>query len=364
MSRTVAAASRTNLLGLTRPRLGDVLRSSIDRPFRVEQVYRALHVRRVRSFAEMTDLQSDLRERLSERFSIERPRRVRVEVSSDGTRKYLLALGADGATIETVSIPDRGRRTLCLSSQAGCAMGCTFCVTGHWGAGRDLSAAEIVGQVHLVEAEEGGDGGRGGPNLVFMGMGEPLANLTELEAALEVLAEVTSWRRMTVSTVGLVPGIRAVASWPRRPNLAVSLHAPDDERRSRIMPVNRRYPLAALMKALREYPLERQRRLTFEYTLIRDFNDAPRDARAVARLLHGLRSKVNVIPLNPDPILGPEMVPPEEERVRAFQRALLGAGVPCTIRRPRGDDVSAACGQLRAFGREPSGAPRRRQMME
>jgi 23S rRNA (adenine2503-C2)-methyltransferase len=361
VSGEVATEGRPNLLGLTRPQLARVLDPCIDRRFRVEQVYRALYLRRVRSFAEMTDLGKGLRQRLAESFSIEWPSCERVEVSADGTRKYLLAL-ADGATIETVSIPERGRRTLCLSSQAGCAMGCTFCVTGHWGAGRNLTAGEIVGQVLVAEAEEGKPA-TGGLNLVFMGMGEPLQNLVELERALEVLAEEIPWRRMTVSTVGLVPGIEAMAAWPLRPNLAVSLHAPDDERRSKIMPVNRRYPLAVLLAALRRYPIDGHRRLTFEYTLIRGFNDAREDARAAARLIHGLRAKVNVIPLNPDPILGPEMQPPAESVVRRFQRTLLENGVACSVRRTRGDDVRAACGQLRAFGRPPAGAPRR-QMTE
>lgn len=247
-------------------------------------------------------------------------------------------------------------------------MGCTFCVTGYWGPGRNLSAGEIVGQVLLVVDEEGEDDGEleHGLNLVFMGMGEPLANLSQVEAALEILAEDVSWRRMTVSTVGLVPGIKTMAAWPRRPNLAVSLHAPDDERRLRIMPVNRRYPLRELMTALREFPLEGHRRLTFEYVLIRGFNDAATDATALAQLIQGLRAKVNLIPLNPDPVLGPEMSPPDESVVRQFQRILLERRVPCSIRRARGEDVSAACGQLRAFGRMPSStAPTaRRQMME
>ena len=189
-------------------------------------------------------------------------------------------------------------------------------------------------------------------------MGEPLQNLSELRAALEILADDISWRRMTVSTVGLVPGIEAMARWPRRPNLAVSLHAPDDDRHhADDDPVRAKAALA-------DYPLEKGRRLTFEYTLIHGFNDAPADARAVARLIRGLRAKVNVIPLNPDPILGDHLRRPGERAVRAFQQALLGRGVPCSIRRARGEDVGAACGQLRAFGRPPSGAPRRRQITE
>jgi len=342
---------RTDLLGLTREQVGAALESCVDRPFRALQVYNAIYRRGAVDFDSMTDLKKELRERLGARFEIALPIVEQRHASTDGTVKYLFRL-RDGVTVETVDIPDRGRRTICLSSQAGCALGCSFCVTGYWGAGRDLTAGEIVAQVLAVR-------GALGPteplNLVFMGMGEPLHNLAAVGTALEILTEYISWRRITVSTVGVVPGIEQLAGWDRRPNLAVSLHAPDDERRSRIMPVNDSYPLAELMACLRKYPLATGRRITFEYLLIRDFNDQPADADRLAGLLSGLRSKVNLIPVNPDPVLGKRMLPPTETTVEAFRDRLLGHSLFTTIRRRRGDDVRAACGQLRAPGREPRG---------
>lgn len=368
------ADPRPDLLGLPPAGLRAALGELIDRPFRADQIFQSLHVRGVRDFAAMTDLGKELRTRLAERFRIGWPEIASRAPSADGTCKYLLRLH-DGATIEAVDIPDRARRTLCISSQAGCALACTFCVTGFWGAGRNLTAGEIVSQVLAIRADgtsPRGDGdevcdsagdaaGAGGApsppglRLVFMGMGEPLLNLAALRPAIEILAHSISLRRITVSTAGVVPGIEELAGWERRPNLAVSLHAPDDERRSRVMPINRSYPLAELLAALRRYPLERGRKITFEYLLIRDWNDAPADADRVVKLLSGLHAKVNLIPINPDPVLGETMVPPSPAQVEVFQRRLLERGMTVTVRRPRGDDVSAACGQLRAFGRDPRG---------
>src|SRR6185503_5108178 len=344
-----------DVLGLRREELAALLAPHVDRPYRSEQVYRALYEQGAKSFDEMTSLARPLRAALSERFRIGLPVVASRHVSMDGTTKYLFEL-VDGATVEAVDIPDGDRRTFCISSQAGCAMACRFCVTGFWGAGRNLTAGEIVGQVLAIagrlQAQQS-------LNLVFMGMGEPLLNLDAVGAAIDVLGEWISLRRITVSTVGLVPGIRRMAGWPRRPNLAVSLHAPDDERRSELMPVNRSWPLAELMAALREFPLEPNRKLTFEYLLIAGTNDAPADADALARLLAGsgltTRAKVNLIPVNPDPVLGERMVPPPPEVVTAFRDRLRERGLVATVRRRRGDDVSAACGQLRAFGRDPRG---------
>ncbi len=343
------AGSRPSLLGLPRRRLAEVLEPVVDRPFRVDQIYRALYERGIDDFAAMTDLGKDLRRRLARSFSIRRPEIAASQRSADGTAKHLFRL-EDGATIETVEIPDGERRTLCLSSQAGCALACRFCVTGYWGGGRNLTAGEIVSQVLALR-----DPDRPGLNLVFMGMGEPLLNLRHLAAALEILLERISWRRVTVSTAGVIPGIEEMAGWSPRPRLAVSLHAPDDDRRSEIMPINRRYPLGDLLAALERYPLAPKERLTFEYILIRGFNDAVADADAVAELLRGLRAKVNLIPLNPDPVLGEAMAAPPAARVEAFRRRLLDRGLLATRRRRRGDDVRAACGQLRAPGREPRG---------
>jgi 23S rRNA (adenine2503-C2)-methyltransferase len=340
------------LLGLTRSKLAVALQPIIDRPFRVGQIYDAIHLKGVRSIAAITTLRKDLREQLNQGFVVGLPEVAALHTSSDGTRKFLFSLH-DGATIEAVDIPDRGRHTLCVSSQAGCALACRFCVTGFWGAGRNLSAGEIVAQVYAIRF--------GTPplepslNLVFMGMGEPLLNLENLREALEILSEEISLRRITVSTAGVVPGIEAMAGWERRPNLAVSLHAPDDERRDRIMPINKSYPIASLLQALERFPLEKGRRITFEYILIRDFNDSLADADALARLLKRIPSKINLIPANPDPVLGEMMVPPRESSIRAFQQRLMDRGYTATVRRRRGDDVSAACGQLRAPSRDPRG---------
>lgn len=346
-----ADAGSTDLLGLSRDEVAAALAPFVDRPFRSLQVYNAIYRRGAVDFHSMTDIKKELRQQLQGRFRIGLPVVEQRHASSDGTVKYLFRLH-DGVTVETVDIPDRGRRTICLSSQAGCALGCTFCVTGYWGAGRDLTAGEIVGQVLAVR-------GALGPteplNLVFMGMGEPLHNLDAVKSALEILTEYISWRRITVSTVGVVPGIEALAEWDRRPNLAVSLHAPDDERRGRIMPINDSYPLKELIGCLRRYPLPRGRRITFEYLLIKDFNDQPADADRLAGLLSGIRSKVNLIPVNPDPVLGERMAPPADSTVEAFRDRLLSHSLFTTIRRRRGDDVSAACGQLRAPDREPRG---------
>ncbi|HVS01293.1 MAG TPA: 23S rRNA (adenine(2503)-C(2))-methyltransferase RlmN [Thermoanaerobaculia bacterium] len=342
---------RPPLLGLSRGELTRQLGPWLDRPFRGEQIYRALYEQGVTSLEGITTLSRAQRAELAARYRVGIPEVAERHRSADGTEKLLLRL-VDGATVEAVDIPDARRRTLCLSSQAGCALGCRFCVTGYWGAGRDLDAGEILGQVLALR---GRLQRRDSLNLVFMGMGEPLLNLEAVAAALSILSEWISWRRITVSTVGVLPGILAMAGWEQRPNLAISLHAPDDERRTAIMPVNRAYPLADLMEALRAFPLERGRRLTFEYILIADFNDSPRDADDLARRLRGLRGKVNLIPLNPDPVLGERMAPPSPARVEAFRRRLQQRGMVATVRRRRGDDVSAACGQLRAFGRDPRG---------
>jgi 23S rRNA (adenine2503-C2)-methyltransferase len=347
-----AVDDRIDLLGLPRERLAEVLAPMVDRPFRARQIYSALYERAVGDLSGITELPRELRERLGERFRVGLPEITSRHISEDGTGKYLFRL-RDGATIEAVDIPDRNRRTFCISSQAGCALACTFCVTGYWGAGRNLTAGEIVGQVNAIRADRGLP--MEGLNLVFMGMGEPLLNLPNVKAALDILTEWISPHRVTVSTVGILPGLAEMASWERRPNLAISLHAPDEERRGRIMPINRTYPLAELMAALKHYPLEKGRKLTFEYILIRDFNDSLRDADQLSRLLSGLRAKVNLIPVNPDPVLGPTMMPPDEATAEAFKERLRQRGWIATIRRRRGDDVSAACGQLRAFGRDPRG---------
>ncbi|HSM49828.1 MAG TPA: 23S rRNA (adenine(2503)-C(2))-methyltransferase RlmN [Thermoanaerobaculia bacterium] len=342
---------RPNLLGLTRHELAAALAPLGEPAYRGRQLWEAIHLRLVLDFEAMTELAKPFRRALAERFRVELPAVADRHVSQDGTTKFLFRLD-DGATVEAVDIPDRNRRTLCISSQAGCALACRFCVTGYWGAGRDLTAGEIVGQVWAIRTLQAIEGRL---NLVFMGMGEPLLNLAAVRGALEVMAPTISPRRITLSTVGLLPGLAELGQWPERPNLAISLHAPDDRRRSELMPVNRSHPLAELIAALRRYPLEPRRRLTFEYLLIAGFNDADRDADQLASLLRGLPAKVNLIPFNADPVLPRAWHPPEPERVAAFRDRLERHGLTATVRRRRGDDVAAACGQLRAFGREPRG---------
>lgn len=344
--------SRIDLLGCPRTDLKELLAPWVDREYRVDQVFRAIHAEGVERVEDITTLSKELRSRLAERFRVGLLETVEHQLSEDGTAKYLFRL-VDGATIETVDIPVAKRRTVCLSSQAGCALACSFCVTGYWGAGRDLTAGEIVGQVRTIFASNRAPAPR--LNLVFMGMGEPLHNLDEVRRALEILTQEISWRRVTISTAGVVPGIQQIGNWTHRPNLALSLHAPDDERRGQLMPINTTYPIAALLDALKKFPLSRGRRHTIEYLLIRDFNDARQDADALGALLRGLKAKVNLIPVNPDSVLDDRMVPPSSERVEAFSNRLRSLGLVSTIRRQRGDDVSAACGQLRAPGRTPRG---------
>jgi 23S rRNA (adenine2503-C2)-methyltransferase len=357
MTEAARSPARQELLGLPLPKLAAALAATVDRPFRARQVYDALHHRGAADFEAMTDLPAALRRELAARFSLELPELTERIDSGDGTTKYLLRL-ADGGSIETVDIPERFRRTLCLSSQAGCALACAFCVTGYWGAGRSLTAAEIVGQVRLLrkvaDLPET-------VNLVFMGMGEPMLNLPALADALEVLGETQALRRVTISTAGVVPGIDELAGWTRRPNLAVSLHAPDDERRTRLMPVNRTWPLAELVEALARFPLEPRRRITIEYLLLEGFNDSPRDADALVRLLARVPVKFNLIPFNPDPVLPDWLRRPGPERVEVFRARLAARGATVTVRRQRGHDVAAACGQLRAFARDPRGPRARRR---
>ena len=276
--------STDKLIGLDRAGLRQRLGKLVTRAFQVDQIYDAIYLRGITDFAAMTNLSLALRRELSERFSFGLPAVASQQASADGTTKFLLRLD-DGASIEAVDIPAVTRRTLCISSQAGCGLACAFCVTGYWGAGRNLSAGEIVGQVMLVRQIQDLPESL---NLVFMGMGEPLLNLNGVHTALQLLSERISWRRMTVSTAGVIPGIDAIGAWDRRPNLAVSLHAPDDARRSEIMPINRTYPLPDLLDALRRFPLESRRRITIEYILLAGFNDRPADAIALAQLLRKL----------------------------------------------------------------------------
>lgn len=354
-----------DLLGLPVSDLARAIRDVAPEPYRAAQIQRWIWERRATSFAEMTDLPKAMREALAERFAIGLPRVAARTPAADGAEKFLLEL-VDGVRVEAVYMVDSKRRpaaetsesapgtriTVCLSSQAGCAVDCAFCVTGRLGAGRNLSAGEIVGQ-YLVLAREKRFGPREA-NVVFMGMGEPLLNLANVSVALDLLAREVSPRRTTLSTAGVVPGIEALALRTHRPNLAVSLCAADDATRSRLMPVNRTHPLAELFAALKRWPLEKGRRITFEWVLIAGVNDTPEMARRLAALARQLPSKVNLIPLNESATWLPDLRRPPPAAVDAFARVLSGAGVDVTVRWSKGLQADAACGQLK--GRE---TPRR-----
>jgi 23S rRNA (adenine2503-C2)-methyltransferase len=324
--------------------------------YRARQVWQWLFQKRASSFAEMTNLPAPFRARLDEDFAVSRPEVSRRAESSDGTVKFLFSL-ADGKTIESVLIPETKRLTLCISTQAGCAFGCAFCATALLGLKRNLSSAEIVDQV--LEASRTLPPDKRITNIVLMGMGEPLANYAQTVKALDIMTD-TNWgigispRRITLSTVGLVPQIRKLME-ETKVNLAISLHAPTDELRARLMPVNRKYGLKELMDCCRALPIPRRKRITFEYVLLRGVNDSVECARALGELLSGIRCKVNVIPFNPHP--GSIFQRPADESTAAFQETLYERGVQVNVRKPRGDDIAAACGQLQG---EHQGARRAR----
>ena len=292
----------------------------------------------------MSNLPRALRRELEARFEVGLPEVVGRTAAEDGATKVLFRL-TDGAQVEAVRIPMERRVTVCLSSQAGCALDCTFCVTGRMGAGRNLTAGEIVGQYLAIAREESIE--PRSANVVFMGMGEPLLNVPNVLSALDLLEREVSPRRITVSTAGVVPGIEALAARSPRPNLAVSLSAAADATRSRLMPVNRTWPIAALFDVLRRWPLEPGRRITFEVVLIDGVNDSVEAARRLARLVASVPSKVNLIPLNEsDEWLG-GLSRPSPEKVDLFGRTLSDAGVAVTVRWSKGLGASAACGQLK-----------------
>lgn len=314
--------------------------------YRTEQLRRWVFDRKVRSLDEATTLPKELRSVLRSEFSLTPLEPAHVARSRDGTVKHLWRL-EDGEHIESVLIPTSDRLTLCLSSQAGCALGCLFCATGHFGFRRQLSAAEIAAQFRDAARFARSEWARAVDNVVFMGMGEPLANLEAVHGSLDVLhgGFGVGARRITVSTVGLVPGILELARRSEQFGLAVSLHAPDHDLRARLMPIERRYPLPELFEAIREYARLRGRRITFEYTLIDGVNDATTLAGQLASLMRGLSAFVNLIPLNPIPHVDWQPSPPE--RVAAFAETLRARGVEAAVRTPRGRDIAAACGQLR-----------------
>lgn len=316
--------------------------------YRAGQIFAWIYQQHASRFAEMTNIAKSEREQLAAVFAITAPEVLLVERSSDGTRKFLFAL-SDGHTIESVLIPEEDRQTLCISSQVGCRQACRFCLTARSGFIRDLKAHEIADQVLGVSRILRGEGSRGITNIVLMGMGEPLANFGEVARALRIITSDRgmgiSPRRVTVSTNGLVPEVGKLGASGLNVNLAVSLNAATDEVRDRIMPVNKRYPIRELLAACRRFPLEPRRRITFEYVLLRNVNDSPEDALRLAKLLRGIKCKVNLIPFNPFP--GSDFQRPDDAAVRRFQKVLLDHHYTAPVRESRGRDISAACGQLR-----------------
>jgi 23S rRNA (adenine2503-C2)-methyltransferase len=353
---TLVKQSR-NLLGLSLQELEDFAEVHGQPRYRGRQIYRGIYARRVHDSAGLTDLQRDFRETLTSQYQIAYPAVQREFRSRDGSVRYLFQL-ADGNSVESVYMPEEKRTTLCLSSQVGCALDCRFCFTALLGTKRNLTAGEIVGQV-LAAADAQGLPKTARLNLVFMGMGEPLLNLPQVLAAVRILADPkavgVALRRFTLSTVGIIPRIEELAREPMRPKLAISLNASHDEQRTALMPINKKYPLAELMRVARAYPLRPWEHLTFEYVLLDGWNDTDADARRVAGLLRGLRAKVNLIPYNSGAEL-PFRSPPLE-RVLAFQEILAHSRVPAFIRISRGQDIRAACGQLSLEGMQPLAAP-------
>lgn len=348
---TESGHARIDLLSLLPDELDAALASHFagrgQGAYRARQARAWLYERDALSFEELTDLPQKERAALSVAFTLCAPDVARVERSADGTVKHLWRL-ADGELVESVLIPSPDRLTLCISSQAGCAMACTFCATGWSGYRRQLSAGEIVAQFRGARryAVEHGLGPI--TNVVFMGMGEPLMNRKAVFPALTLLNHAYGMgaRRITVSTVGVVPGILELAERPEQFRLAVSLHAPNHELRQQLVPIEKKHPIPELLESLRRFEAAGGRRITFEYVMIDGLNDAPEHARQLAELVREFQSHVNLIPFNPIP--GTDWKPTPPERQRAFAETLESLGVPATIRTPRGRDIAAACGQLRA----------------
>ena len=339
--------SRVNLAGLLPSALEDLAVELGASRYRGRQLATWIYRKGVFDLDAMSDLPKDFRARLAERAVIEVAEPERVTPSQDGSRKLVYRF-ADESRISSVLMPDDDRITLCVSTQVGCGFECRFCLTGVMGLERNLTSAEIAGQVLAANRLLGPD--QRVTHIVFMGMGEPLANYAALVTSIRILTDPKlglgySPRRLTVSTVGLVPGIEKLGREDLKVNLAISLHAATDEVRSRLMPVNRSFDLKALMAALRKYPLAHRQRIFFEYVMLEDVNDSAEDARRLAKLLRGLRAKVNLIPFNDWE--GAEFRRPPLPRILAFQSILLDAGITTTVRWSKGEDIGAACGQLR-----------------
>ncbi len=332
---------------LTRRQLLDWLAEHNERGFRADQILKWLYLRLTDDFDRMTDLSKDLRAMLTKHFYISRMPVDRILSSKDGTRKYLFRLD-DGNTVESVLIPEKDHYTLCVSSQVGCAQGCRFCLTGQSGLVRNLTMAEITGQIWEIRKAISDPDKL--TNLVFMGMGEPLANYRRLIDALAILTD-SQWgmkiahRRITVSTAGIVPRIADLGR-DTKVNLAISFNAATDAERTELMPINRKYPIADLLAACRSHPLPRGRKITIEYILFKGVNDTPDHARRLTKTLAGLKAKINLIPFNPYP--GSRFERPDQKRIEAFQTVLTDKHYTAIIRYSKGLDIMAACGQLRS----------------
>ncbi len=344
--------SRVNLLGLTLPKMQDFFREMGEKPFRAQQVLKWMHHAGIDSFDEMTNLSKALREKLAEVAEIRPPEVVNQLDSEDGTRKWAIRVDG-GGLVETVFIPDGQRGTLCVSSQVGCSLDCSFCSTGKQGFQRDLSAAEIIGQVWLAlksfDAFQSGKG-RKVTNVVMMGMGEPLLNFDNVVDAMDLMMEDLAYgiskRRVTLSTSGVVPMLDKLAEVSEA-SLAISLHAPNDALRNELVPINRKYPIAVLLESARNYidaQRDSKRVVTVEYTLIAGVNDQPEHARELASLLRDFPCKINLIPFNT--FAQSDYERPSGNAVSRFWQVLVDAGYIVTVRTTRGDDISAACGQL------------------
>ncbi|HYH00428.1 MAG TPA: 23S rRNA (adenine(2503)-C(2))-methyltransferase RlmN [Terriglobales bacterium] len=362
------------ILGLDIQGLTAILTGLGEPPYRGKQLFEAVYRQRIGNIEHISTLPKAIREQLESRFTVGLPTIQNKFMSVDGTIRYLISL-SDGQTVETVWMPegdggeegdgsedeqkrDFNRATICVSSQVGCAVNCQFCLTALLGVKRSLAAGEIVGQILAVLNDRDVAIGSDRINLVFMGMGEPFLNYDNFMQAVHLLVDGVGIpeSRMTVSTAGIVPRIYDFAKEPVRPKLAISLNASNDELRERVMPINRKWNLQQLLNAVRDFPLRAREKLTFEYVLLRDVNDQAENAREIVKLLRGIRGKVNLIALNPGPDI--PFATPEEDRVLSFQRILVRAGIPAFIRRPRGRDIYAACGQLkRTTEVQPGGGP-------
>ncbi|HEV2224757.1 MAG TPA: 23S rRNA (adenine(2503)-C(2))-methyltransferase RlmN [Candidatus Acidoferrales bacterium] len=349
-SSVAPANERACLLGKPLEELRELVSTLGEPSYRASQIYHALYAERVRTIDEVSSLPADLRRRLGAVAHLSLPGVVRRHRSTDGTVRYVLRLdGAsrtNPATVEAVFMPEEKRQTICISTQAGCAVNCQFCLTATLGLLRNLTAADILGQV-MVALEDNRAALKPQTNVVLMGQGEPLLNYDAVMTALRILLDpkglAISPKHVTLSTSGIIPGIEKLATETVRPKLAISLNASNDEQRNAIMPINRKYPLKDLLEACRTYPLRAWEHLTFEYVLLGGFNDHPEDARRVAKLISNLRAKVNLIPWNPGEL---PYHPPDAVRVEAFRKILADKGHLVFVRYSRGQDVMAACGQL------------------